>query len=286
MKKLQSRYEKNKKTHKNEAEFSLDALSKKYQILKLTFADFKLINSNGEIYKISYDYIKANIKYGVMILKINGKEMLPEIYDLVTLMNSKKENEVEMNQDKFQNEESGQTMVQNNEESGKHMVQNKENEVEMNQDKFQNEESNHITHNGESDQNREIERTMVKEERNCNDNETKNGKTDPEPEGKRRNKYYRRILKDLKKKLEIKKELSYIYCETKVGTTFMVIENPEIYLLEKFDNRIIIFGDLLLKSSLIRKLDPKYEADKIYKEQREFLDRIQNNKSEKSDSEP
>lgn len=251
MKKLQSRYEKNKKTHKNEAEFSLDALSKKYQILKLTFADFKLINSNGEIYKISYDYIKANIKYGVMILKINGKEMLPEIYDLVTLMNSKKENEVEMNQDKFQNEE-----------------------------------SNHITHNGESDQNREIERTMVKEERNCNDNETKNGKTDPEPEGKRRNKYYRRILKDLKKKLEIKKELSYIYCETKVGTTFMVIENPEIYLLEKFDNRIIIFGDLLLKSSLIRKLDPKYEADKIYKEQREFLDRIQNNKSEKSESEP
>ncbi|CAH6421646.1 Hypothetical protein MVR_LOCUS312 [uncultured virus] len=99
-------------------------------------------------------------------------------------------------------------------------------------------------------------------------------------EKKGNNRLCRNYLADLKAKngFKLTEDLDIQYFEVLVNSTSMVIEDAKMYTLalpsEAKETILIIVGDLAMKSAVIRRIDPAYKVDKVFKEQTEFLDRI------------
>ena len=99
-------------------------------------------------------------------------------------------------------------------------------------------------------------------------------------EKKGNNKMCRNYLADLRSKTGFKltEDPDIQYFEVLVNSTSMVIEDAKMYTLtlssEAKETILIIIGDLAMKSAVIRRIDPAYKVDKVFKEQTEFLDRI------------
>ena len=94
----------------------------------------------------------------------------------------------------------------------------------------------------------------------------------------KRNKYFRNFMKDIRTKFTLEPRTEIKYVEVKAETTAMIIDNAGVYKInlpfKTNDTYFLIIGDLQLKSGLIRQIDPAYKADKVIKEQSEFLERI------------
>lgn len=105
--------------------------------------------------------------------------------------------------------------------------------------------------------------------------------TRAENEQKRPNKAIRKFKADLEKMFKTKFSLNECpdlkYFEFKMDTAEMVVEDGKIY---KISNEIndhfyyVIIGDLMMKSQMLRNIDPTYNMDKSFFEQTEFLERI------------
>ncbi|AUL78934.3 hypothetical protein QJ857_gp1225 [Tupanvirus soda lake] len=132
----------------------------------------------------------------------------------------------------------------------------------------------------------------------CNhDHEQKNDKKDKSAKAKREkaikqmqeelakkaknkngNKYFRNFMKDIRSKFSLKEEPEIKYFEVKAETTDMVIDGVRAYRISMPENTketyFLLIGDLQMKSGLIRQIDPAYKADKVFKEQHDFLERI------------
>ncbi|XWV24621.1 hypothetical protein QJ856_gp1164 [Tupanvirus deep ocean] len=92
------------------------------------------------------------------------------------------------------------------------------------------------------------------------------------------NKYFRNFMKDIRSKFNLKEEPEIKYFEVKAETTDMVIDGVKAYRISMPENTkesyFLLIGDLQMKSGLIRQIDPAYKADKVFKEQHDFLERI------------
>jgi NACalpha-BTF3-like transcription factor len=94
----------------------------------------------------------------------------------------------------------------------------------------------------------------------------------------KRNKDYRNFMKTIRSKFTLEQLSEYKFVEVRTDTTDMVIDGATVYKInisEKAkETYLLIVGDLQLKSSLIRQIDPAYKIDKVIKEQYDFLERI------------
>ena len=95
----------------------------------------------------------------------------------------------------------------------------------------------------------------------------------------KKNKFCRNILKDFKSKFSLIKRDNFKYFEVQKDSTKMVINDVVIYEIFMSINQktyYLIIGDLLMKSKLYTQIDPAYQAEKVIKEQNDFMERIKN----------
>ena len=92
------------------------------------------------------------------------------------------------------------------------------------------------------------------------------------------NKFYRNFMKDIKGKFSFQEQSEFYFFEVQVNSTEMVIANAKV---QKFvmpantkETYMLIIGDLQMKSSLIKQIDPAYRSDNVFRDQRDFLERI------------
>ena len=92
------------------------------------------------------------------------------------------------------------------------------------------------------------------------------------------NKYYRNFMSDIKNKFSLEEKPEFYYFEVKVNVTEMVISDARVYKLLMSSNAkeiyMLIIGDLQMKTSLIRNIDPMYKSENFIRDQDDFLERI------------
>ncbi len=112
------------------------------------------------------------------------------------------------------------------------------------------------------------------EESNKNTNQNNDNKN----KKKEKNKYYRNFMKDIKSKFSLKLRPENNYFEVKAETTDMIIEHSVVYEIVMVpptkETYLLVIGDLQMKSSYLRQIDPQYKMDAVLKEQTEFMERI------------
>ncbi|AEQ60803.1 hypothetical protein [Acanthamoeba polyphaga mimivirus] len=109
-------------------------------------------------------------------------------------------------------------------------------------------------------------------------NKNTNQSNDNKKKKKEKNKYYRNFMKDIKSKFSLKLRPENNYFEVKAETTDMIIEHSVVYEIVMVpptkETYLLIIGDLQMKSSYLRQIDPQYKMDAVLKEQTEFMERI------------
>lgn len=90
------------------------------------------------------------------------------------------------------------------------------------------------------------------------------------------NSHHRNALKDLAAKFPLYQDIAYRYLEVKVNRTQMVIDKVGVFYLEvsSTDRYMLVIGDLQMKSSLIKQIDPNYGAEDALKGHTEFADQV------------
>ncbi|AHA45241.1 hypothetical protein HIRU_S335 [Hirudovirus strain Sangsue] len=115
-----------------------------------------------------------------------------------------------------------------------------------------------------------IEQPIEESNKNTNQNNDK--------KKKEKNKYYRNFMKDIKSKFSLKLRPENNYFEVKAETTDMIIEHSVVYEIVMVpptkETYLLVIGDLQMKSSYLRQIDPQYKMDAVLKEQTEFMERI------------
>ena len=106
-------------------------------------------------------------------------------------------------------------------------------------------------------------------------------------EAEQGNKYYRRFMDDIKSKFTLEAQSNIKYFEVKANSTDMVIEDPTVYKLvmpaTAKQTYLLIIGDLQMKSAIVRRIDPAYKAEVMFKEQNDFLERIKAKENAKTE---
>ncbi|AAV50867.1 hypothetical protein [Acanthamoeba castellanii mimivirus] len=109
-------------------------------------------------------------------------------------------------------------------------------------------------------------------------NKNTNQNNDNKKKKKEKNKYYRNFMKDIKSKFSLKLRPENNYFEVKAETTDMIIEHSVVYEIVMVpptkETYLLVIGDLQMKSSYLRQIDPQYKMDAVLKEQTEFMERI------------
>ncbi len=265
----------NKKYHqKNEhvAQISrktsiLANICQKHKIGEFSFKNCRFAGIDGKITWIDHEFIKGNIKHGIMIVKATSmQESNNDIYDLVKIANDKFERDSAKKQEEV--EKSLREIERLREEDSK---QNNPNIVEETQPeiKINTEQSSKKKKKKEEKTAKTIRSKAVNQLREQMSNDMK------KPDG---NKFYRNFMKDMRAKFTLIDQPSYYYFEVKSDATDMVVDGVKTYRIDipgkSNDIYLLLIGDLQIKRGLIKQIDPAYQSDQTMEEQNDFLKRI------------
>lgn len=100
------------------------------------------------------------------------------------------------------------------------------------------------------------------------------------------NKHHRNFISDLTSKFKLQQYSQYKFLELKVGSSFMIIDNPGVFRVSitDVDKDILIIGDLQQKSSVLKEIDPNYGASDVLKDQEKFMEQIKTKESDGLDT--
>lgn len=79
-------------------------------------------------------------------------------------------------------------------------------------------------------------------------------------------------MQEIKSHCHLNFQTQYKFAEFRVDSTDMVIDDVDIYKLK--DDLFLVIGDFQMKSSVIRQLDPTYDADTVAETNQDFLDKV------------
>jgi len=94
------------------------------------------------------------------------------------------------------------------------------------------------------------------------------------------NKYHRNFLTEIVSKFKLVQETKYRYLEIKIDATPMVIDKVGVFRIlgtfgkDQTTDHILIVGDLQMKSTLIKQIDPNHGAEDVIKNQTEFAESV------------
>ncbi|MEM0353977.1 MAG: hypothetical protein QXW79_00210 [Thermoplasmata archaeon] len=267
----------------------LENVFRKHNIGKLTFRSCKFASKEGAVTHIEYEEIKGNLRSSIIVVKAKTLTKKDEpIYDLVKLEQEIQEKEIKKQKEaqKMIDEMSEKMSLQkDNNSTQKSCSSNKQDFTKTDNMKESIQKDSGIINKSSmsNDGRNETLRKRDKYIKQLNDQLKK--KVDPKT---KRNKYYRKFMRELKSKFSIELQNEFKFFEVLAGTSEMVITNAEVYKIEMIPGSkwiyFLIVGDLQLKSSVLRQIDPCYNFDKVFQEQTEFLERIKSNEKNKSEN--
>ena len=92
------------------------------------------------------------------------------------------------------------------------------------------------------------------------------------------NKKHRRFIDDLTAKFKLEEQPKYAFFEAQSDTSKMVIEQAKVHKIifknSGIDTHYLILGDLQLKSKVISRIDPNHNAEDMYRDHNDFMERI------------
>lgn len=278
----------------------LESIMEKHGIFELPFCDCKIVNNDGIIFNVKFEKIRGNLRSGVFI--INAKSICQienVIYDLVEIGNKK-------NKKKDINNDKNASTVKDDIELSDIPDPSVISSIEENYDSTDNPETVESSQNkqkncveiltGGNDTSKKdnLEKDNISQEKN----KTKNNKMNEKKENAIRkmqnalgkklaniekgNKYLRKTVKDIKSNYKLEK-WDYKYFEVKVETSYMVIENVQLYRILIPNNidfvHLLIIGELQMKNELIKRIDPTHQMEKIFGEQNDIIGKIIENEN-------
>lgn len=268
----------------NYIQAKIDAFCVKNNLFNNEFKKCILVNKNEIMSDVDFDQFKVNAKRGFILLTVrNICEISNLQYDICKIKHLKKEKELE--KIKMQNKE--QEKLYNNIDNKKiyNQVENLNNQkhIELmnklpqyientNQNNTKEKQNETIpTNNNETDSITDESNKSLNKLEHINETDTKKG-----------NKHYRRFIKSLKNTFRVNKVNDYLFFETKMNSTEIIIDNPEIYkLLDCSINNTtcyVIIGDFKIKNLFIKSIDNNYSS--VIKEQSDYVEQIKNKEKE------
>lgn len=295
---------------------NFETINFKHNVSNLTFNGSKFVKSfekdvsknqegDGCITYIEHSEAYGNMKAGITVVKALEVNETRKIYDLVQLTWDKIEKDAKKKEQEV--EEARQEMerlslleqAENKEKTKTEDITIKHEEL-MEQIASDSNESSNICESNEScDANTEVTTEGVE---NSNDKSVRKKKQKPsrrqkaldryrdemlrQAEKKSINKICRRYLKDLRSKFSLIEIPDVKYFEIQVNSTAMIVDDVKVYSVKlppgAKDKILIFIGDLQMKSSAARNIDPTYKTNEAVTEQYEFLERLKNQEGVKT----
>jgi hypothetical protein len=290
-------FRRKKKSHKK-TQHKLDSIMKKHGIFELPLCDCKIIKHDGTIMNIEFEKIRGNLRSGVFIIAVKAINQIENVvYDLIEMENRKKNNEdnpksgicpvgtCELSRDTTTDQEDNSSsekvqepekhniftqIEENTERISKTIPSMSDNYGVFNQTDIE----KNVNHFAGRKKNKDKRK---KEKKKNNIRQMQNALNNKLSRIEKGNKYLRKTLRDIRANYKLEK-WDYKYFEVKVETSYMVIENVQIYYIFSSTNTGTIFlllvGDLQMKNGIIRRLDPMYQTEQILGEHNSFYEKI------------
>ena len=248
---------KNLNRHKKNSELkkqmlTLTSLCDKYNVKPLSITSSKFIAYDGSVTNPNQITIKGNLRAGIMIITSNESTTSEDVYDIIQIEREKKKRDAEKN---IENQKKSQMERDRILQQQLKQVADEKNET--------GEPSTDSPVGPPTD-------NPVGPPIDMMETRTKHVKTTG-------NKFFRNCMKDIKGKFKLHILEQYRYAEFKLETTYMVIENVDVYKMDisTKETYYLVVGDLQLKSGIIKQIDPAYNSDKVADEHTEFMEKMQ-----------
>ena len=223
----------------------LDGIQKKYEMGPLTFRSVIFATPDGKITLTNHTDILGDLRHGILFIQSSGVSISNEVYDLYTLALNKRKRDIE-----------------------KHLEAQKKTQIELDRLNKENQTENTQV---ETPIETPIE-TQVDNQTENKPIEIKRGITK-----KTGNKFFRGFMTDVRSKFKLEFQYQYKFAEFKADGTDMIIDNVDVYKVVLLENVcFMVIGDFQMKSSVIKQIDPTYEADVITDNNLDFMNNIEN----------
>lgn len=229
----------------------------------------KFSDINGTVTLLQHKNIYTNFRHGITV--VETEKIIPSnvIYDVVTIRNEKQKRDWEKNIKEMQELEKLNAEIAASEKSIKEALKNKRSKSDLNDSESDDSEidiktDENVLNPGPTPCSSPT--TSRIDNKHQTDNQSQTG-----------NRHVRKFRTGLKK-LKPERVTDIAYFEILPETTEMVVEVTESYVIkipttpERYYH--IFFGELVVKSELLNKIDPQRDVEQNLREQSEFLERI------------
>jgi len=238
---------------------ALNSLYDKYNIGPLTFRSVMFITPSGKITKVNHIDIKGNLHNGILFVSYSDTNILDNIYDLYTIALEKRKKDFVKREEevkKMSIEMERLRKTDNMEE-----IPQGENSVDV-QKEIPIDEPKGIP----IDEPKEI---SIDEQKEISNNQIPIKRRANKITG---NKYFRGFMQEIKSRYRLDFQDQYKFAEFKVESTDMIIDDVDIYKVKS--NLFLIIGDFQMKSSVVRQLDPSFDAETATETHQKFMNSI------------
>ena len=240
-----------------------NTLYEKYNIGPLTFRSTMFITPDGTVTKVNHAEIKGNLRSGILLINFSDMTTLDDKYDLYDIAVEKRKKDIVKKEEEFRKRQLEFERLKNTAMEADQMEiindQLDKGNIGPNTTDLVTAESSKEDSQSEISNIHEEKPEMIVPER--------------KPHKSTGNKYFRNFMQEIKSHCHLDFQRQYKFAEFKVDSTDMVIDDVDIYKVK--DNLFLVIGDFQMKSSVIRQLDPTYDADTVAEVNQDFLSKIQ-----------
>ena len=232
---------------------AFNILYEKYNIGPLTFRSTQFITPDGIVTKVNHTEIKGNLRNGILLINFSDMATLEEKYDLYNIAVEKRKKDFAKKEEEFKKRQLEFERLKN--------TAMEADQIEIINDQLDKGHMEEIPKDVQEgipkDIQKEIPKIIVPERK---------------PNKSTGNKYFRGFMQEIKNHCHLNFQTQYKFAEFRIDSTDMVIDDVDIYKLK--DDLFLVIGDFQMKSSVIRQLDPTYDADTVAETNQDFLDKV------------
>lgn len=242
---------------------AFNTLYEKYNIGPLTFRSTQFITPDGIVTKVNHTEIKGNLRNGILLINFSDMATSEDKYDLYNIAVEKRKKDFAKKEEEFKKRQLEFERLKNTamEADQVEIINDQLNKGNIEEQKSSSEDCV----NNPEEPLKEIPKDIQEESKIIVPERKPNKSTG--------NKYFRGFMQEIKSHCHLNFQTQYKFAEFRVDSTDMVIDDVDIYKLK--DNLFLVIGDFQMKSSVIRQLDPTYDADTVAETNQDFLSKVQ-----------